>query len=188
MPAGVTAIFSPASFTGSGAGTHASTLTLKATANASLTAGTMTITVAGDGLKVTSTAAVQVTPAAGIAISVSPVSVSMLSTASRAIVVTVTPAGAASLSSSVPGATFQIVGLPTGITASWGAPSATASGQVQATLTLNGSNGAVTTSTKPTITARNTDALRGALYTATEQLSLSVTRATVLFPEPIHGR
>jgi hypothetical protein len=78
--------------------------------------------------------------------------------------------------------------LPTGITASWSAPSMTASGQVQATLTLNGSNAAVTTSTKPTITAKNTDTVTGALYTATEQLTLSVTRATVLVFKPIRGR
>ena len=188
MPTGVTATFSPASFTGSGSGTHAATLTLKAAAAASLTAGTMTITVAGDGLKATSTASVQVTPAAGIAISLSPASVSMVSTASHAVVVTLTPAGAASLSSVAPGASFQIVGLPTGITASWGAPSRTASGQVQATLTINGSNAAVTTSTQPTITAKNTDTVTGAVYTATEQLTLSVTRATVIVPKPIYHR
>ena len=184
MPTGVTAVFSPASFTGSGSGTHAATLTLKAATTASLTAGTMTITVAGDGLKATSTASVQVTPASGISLSLSSASVSMVSTTSHAVVVTVTPAGAARLSSAAPGASFQIVGLPTGITASWSAPSATASGQVQATLTLNGSNAAVTTSTKPTITVKNTDAVTGALYTAAEQLTLSVTRATVLVPKP----
>ena len=184
MPTGVTATFSPASFTGSGSGTHTVTLTLKASATASLTAGTMTVTVAGDGLKATSTASVQVAPAAGIALSLSSVSVSMVSTASHAVVVTLTPAGAASLSSAAPGASFQIVGLPTGITASWGAPSRTASGQVQATLTINGSNDAVTTSTQPTITARNTDVVTGALYTASEQITLSVTRAAVLVPKP----
>jgi hypothetical protein len=59
---------------------------------------------------------------------------------------------------------------------------------VQATLTINGSNAAVTTSTQPTITAKNTDTVTGAVYTATEQLTLSVTRATVIVPKPIYHR
>jgi hypothetical protein len=186
MPSGVTATFSPASFTGSGSGTHTATLTLKAATSASLTTTPMTMTVSGDGLKATTTAAVQVTPSSGIVLSLSATSVSMVSTASHAIVVTVTPVGAASLSSSA--ASFQIAGLPTGIIAGWGVPSLTGSGAVQVTLTLNGSNGAITTSTKPTITIKSSDRLTEAIYTATEQFTLSVTRAAVLVPTPVRGR
>jgi subtilase family serine protease len=185
LPSGVTATFSPASFTGSGAASTTSTLTLKATGAASLAAGTLTVTVAGDGLKGSATASVQVTPAAGVSVALSPSTVSMKSTASQAVVVTVTPVGGASLSSTTPGATFQLTGLPTGIAASWSTPSVTASGQVQATVTITGSNAAVTTSTKPTVTVKNTDAATGAVYTATAQIALSVTRATVAVPHPV---
>jgi subtilase family serine protease len=187
LPSGVTATFSPASLTGSGSGSHATTLTLKAATTASLTAGTLTVTVSGDGLKATATASVQVTPAAGMSVALSTATVSMKSTASQAIVVTATPVGGASLASTAPGASFQITGLPTGITASWSAPNATASGQVQGTLTLTGSNGAVTSSTKPTVTVKNTDLITGAIYTATEQIALSVTRASIALPRPSHN-
>jgi pseudomonalisin len=188
MPSGVTATFSPATFTGSGSGSHTATLTLKAATTAVLTASSMTITASGDGLKATAAASVQVNPAAGISLSLSPASVSMKSTASQQVVVTVAPAGGASLSSTAPAATFQLTGLPTGITASWGAPSVNASGQVQATVTLSGSNGAVTSSTKPTVSVKNTDSNTGAVYTATEQITLSVTRVLVTVLNPPRHR
>jgi len=188
MPSGVTATFSPASFTGSGAGSHATVLTLKAATTASVAAGTLTITASGDGLKASATASVQVTPAAGVSIALSPSTVTMNSTASQAVVVTVTPVGGASLSSTSPGATFQLTGLPTGVTASWSAPSVTASGQVRATVTISGSKGAVTTTTTPLVTIKNTDTATGAVYSATAQITLSVARTTVAIPHPVHRR
>jgi len=188
LPAGVTATFSPASFNGSVTASATSTVTLKAALTASLTPGTLAITASGDGLKATASAAVQVTPAPAIKLALSPSSVSMTSTGTQAIVVTLTPVGGASLSSTAPGASFQLTGLPTGITASWSAASVNANGQAQATVTLSGSKAVVTSSTKPTVTVKNTDLATGAVYTATAQISLSVTRSMALHPEPIHPR
>jgi hypothetical protein len=106
----------------------------------------------------------------------------MKSTASQTIVVTVTPQAGAQLKTA--GASFQIAGLPTGISANWGAPGLTAGGNVQVMLTIQGSNSAVTTSTRPTITAHVTDSGTATAYVATEQFGLSVTRGIVLRPHP----
>ena len=176
LPSGVTATFSPASFTGSGSGNHVSTLTLTASSTASLTAGTLTITVSGDSLKASAAASVQVTPAPAMTTSLTPATVSMKSTATQAIVVTLTPVGAARLASTASGASFQIAGLPAGITATWSAASVAATGKVQKTVTLTGSKTAVTSSTKPTLTIKDTDLGTGVVYTATETITLAVTR------------
>ena len=151
MPAGVTATLSPPSFAANGAGSTLSTLTLKATTAAALASGTLTIKAAGDGLTAQATSTVQVTAAPSMTLSLSPNAISMKSTASQQVIVTATPTGGADLPVSATPTSFQIAGLPTGVSSSWGSASLNAAGALQVALNISGSNGAVTTSTKPTI-------------------------------------
>jgi hypothetical protein len=118
-------------------------------------------------------------------LSLSPNAISMKSTASQQVIVTATPTGGADLPVSATPTSFQIAGLPTGVSSSWGSASLNAAGALQVALNISGSNGAVTTSTKPTITVKLTDADTGVLYTATAQVSLSITRTTATQPVPI---
>jgi subtilase family serine protease len=185
MPAGVTATLSPPSFAANGAGSTLSTLTLKATTAAALASGTLTVKAAGDGLTAQATSTVQVTAAPSMTLSLSPNAISMKSTASQQVIVTATPTGGADLPVSATPTSFQIAGLPTGVSSSWGSASLNAAGALQVALNISGSNGAVTTSTKPTITVKLTDADTGVLYTATAQVSLSITRTTATQPVPI---
>ena len=174
MPTGVTATWSPSSFTASGASSTTSTLTLKATADAALNSGSLKITATGDGLTASTTATVQVAAAPGITIALSPASISMPSMATQSLTVTATPVGGASLAANA--TSFKVTGLPAGITGSWGSASQTAAGAVQAKLTLAGSTSALSSSTTPLIAVSTTDSVTGNAYIASQTETLIVTR------------
>ena len=174
MPTGVTAAWSPASFTASGASSITSTLTLKATGDAALNSGSLKITATGDGLTASTTATVQVAATPGIAMTLSPTSINMSSMATQSLTVTATPVGGASLSANA--ASFKATGLPAGITGSWGSASLTAAGAVQVKLTLTGSTSALSSSTMPLIAVSATDSATAKAYTAGQAEILIVTR------------
>jgi subtilase family serine protease len=178
LPSGVTATWSGNGSSASGASTTVSTLTLKAATNAALTSAAMTITASGDGLQSKIQCTAQVLQAPAVALSLSPSAINMKSNAVQQVVVTATPTGGAKPSATT--SSFQIAGLPAGITASWGAPSLTAAGALQVTLTLAGSSSAITSSSRPTITAQVHDSATGSLYTATAAATLTVTHSNSL--------
>jgi hypothetical protein len=81
---------------------------------------------------------------------------------------------------STTGSSFQVTGLPAGFTAAWGTPALTAAGAMQVTLTLTGSSTAITSTSKPIVTAQVHDSVTGILYTTTAQAALTVTRPNSL--------
>lgn len=174
MSTGVTAAWSSSTFTASGAGSTTSMLTLKAMGDAALNSGSLKITATGDGLTAATTATVQVVAAPAIAMALSPASISMSSMATESLTATLTPVGGASLAAKA--ASFKVTGLPAGISGSWGAASLTASGTLQARLTLAGSTSAVSSSTTPLITVSATDSVTGKAYSASQTETLIVTR------------
>jgi pseudomonalisin len=176
LPSGVTATWSAASFTATGSTSKALTLTLKAITTAALATGTLKITATGESLTSSTNCTVQVTAAPAVTVALSATTVSMKSTASATVLATVTEVGGVTPAASLTGVTFSVTGMPTGISVSWGAPSLNASGKPQATLTINGSSSAVTTSTKLTVTAAVVDANTQIKYAATQQATLAVTR------------
>jgi pseudomonalisin len=149
LPSGVTASWSVASFTSSGAGSTTSTLTLKATTTAALNSYAFTISAAGDGLQAHTSAKVQITPIP--AISVTSAAVSMGEGGSAADMVTVSTANTFHTA-----ITFAISGLPTGVTATWSAnpvtPSTTVGGATT-TLTLKAAKTVAAARGTATITA-----------------------------------
>jgi pseudomonalisin len=179
LPAGVTATWANASFTPGGAGSTTSVLTLNSALGTTVASSNFIITASGDGIAAQSGETVQVTPAPSIKVALSIPSVGMKSNASQAVVVTVTPIGSASLPAMAPASSFQVTGLPTGITATWGTASLTSAGAVQATLTIQASGNALTSSTKPTVTVKLIDANTEASYTASAQATLSVTHSSL---------
>jgi pseudomonalisin len=180
LPTGVSATWTDGSYVSTADGTTTSTLTLKAITSAALATTSLKITATGDGLTASTAASMQVTPAPAILLALSPAAISMKSTASQAVTVTVTPIGGMQPSSSATGSSFLVTGLPTGLTATWGTPTVTAAGGVQVTLTLAGSSAAITSTSKPTVTAEVHDAKTGILYTASAQAALTVTRPNSL--------
>jgi pseudomonalisin len=179
LPAGVTAAWTNGSYTSTAAGSTTSTLTLKA-ATAAVATTALKITATGDGVTGQASGTLQVTPGPAIAVSLSPATISMKSTASQTVTLTMNPSGGMTPDSSTAGSSFQVTGLPTGFTASWGVPSLTAAGSLQVTLTLAGSSDAITSASKPTVTARVHDTATGVLYTASAQAALTVTRSSSL--------
>jgi len=185
LPSGVTAAWTNGSFSRSVAGSSISTLTLKAATNAAVASTVFRITVTGDGVTAQTSATVQVTPAPAITVTLSPVQISMKSTATQVVTMTVTPIGGASLSPSQ--AAFKVTGLPGGLTGTWGAANLTASGTLQAQLTLTGSANAVSSATKPAMSVSATDAVTSAVYVASEQATLTVTKTALLQPNPLQS-
>lgn len=177
MPVGVTASWSPATFSSTGAKSTVSTLTLSAAATATVTSGTLQISASGDGLKAQTTSAVQVLIAPAVSLALSPATLAMSSTGTQHLVATITPIGTAKPATS---STFQVTGLPTGVTGSWSTPALTASGTLQATLTLTGSSNAISSATKPTITALVQDSVTASSYKATATATLTVTKPATL--------
>ena len=180
LPTGVSATWTDGSYVSTADGTTTSTLTLKAATSAALATTSLKITATGDGLTASTAASVQVTPAPAISLALSPAAINMKSTASQAVTVTIMPIGGMQPSSSATGSSFRVTGLPTGLAATWGTPTVTAAGSMQVTLTLAGSNAAITSTSKPTVTAQVHDAKTGILYTASAQAALSVTRPNSL--------
>jgi hypothetical protein len=180
LPSGVTAAWSPSAFSMSGVGSTTSTLTLTASNTATLTTASLSIKAAGAGLQAQTTASVQVTAAAGIKLTLPAVQVAMQSNATQQLVVTVTSQGGVAPAANLSGVNFQATGMPTGVTASWSAPVLSGPGTIQATLSLAGSSSAVSSKATIWIMASVTDATTGNAYSASQQLSLTVTLARSL--------
>ena len=180
LPAGVTATWTNGSYTSTVAGSTTSTLTLKSTTAAAVATTALKITATGDGVTGQASETLQVTPAPAITVALSPATINMKSTASQVITLTVNPIGGVKPDTSSTGSSFQITGLPAGFTASFGTPSLTAAGAMQVALTLAGSSTAITSTSKPTVTAQVHDSVTGTLYKATAQSALTVTRPNAL--------
>jgi pseudomonalisin len=180
LPAGVTAAWTNGSYTSTTAGSTTSTLTLKATTAAAVATTALKITATGDGVTGQASETLQVTPAPAITVALSPTTINMKSTASQPITLTVNPIGGVKPDASNTGSSFQVIGLPAGFTASFGTPSLTAAGAMQVTLTLTGSSTAITSTSKPIVTAQVHDSVTGILYKATAQATLTVTRPNSL--------
>jgi hypothetical protein len=174
LPTGVFATLTGGSYISTVDGSTVSTVMLRPTTAAALTTTSFKITATGDGQTASATASVQVTAAPAVKVALSPASIGMLSMATQALTVTVTPVGGVSLTANA--ASFKVTGLPGGIAASWGAASLTASGTLQARLTLTGSTSAVSSSTSPLIAVSATDSVSGKVYSATGTATLTVTR------------
>jgi hypothetical protein len=173
LPSGVAATWTGGSYTSSVDGSTVSTLTLKPTTAAGLVSTSFKIIATGDGLTATVTATVQVTAAPAISIALSPATISMSSMSTQSLTATVSSVGGVSLPSS---AAFKVTGLPAGITGNWGVANLTATGALQAKLTLTGSTSVVSSSTKPVIAVTATDSVSGKVYSASEAATLTVTR------------
>ena len=163
LPSGVTAAWSSSAVTLS-AGSGTSTLTLTAAGTATVTSATVTVTGKGDGLTATKTLTLQVQQAPAIKLTASAASISMQSLGTAALTVTGTPVGGLTVASKAAGSTIGVAsGLPTGITATWSAPSVNAAGTVVWTLTLTGSPAAVASTSSLSLSAM----LKSATGTAT---------------------
>jgi pseudomonalisin len=145
LPGGITAGFSPATFTVPGSG--ASVLTLTATTGASLGAHTVTITASGGATKTTMTLAVTVTPLPAFALSAGASSVSVAQGGATTLKLTV--AGTAGFNAPV----TLSASLPSGITASFMPQVVAAPGSGASVLTLAAASGAPTGNHTITITA-----------------------------------
>lgn len=180
-PSGMTVSFSPTSIK-PGAST---TATISA---ASVAAGSYSITITGTSASIATktSMAVQVKPAPAIKLGLSTALIQMTSSGTQTVTVTATPQGGVVPKANLAGVSFKVTGLPTGITASWGTPSLTAVGAVQAVLTLTGSKAASGSNSKLTLTGTVTAS--GALYSATQQESLVVARVAAIAPLPIRER
>jgi hypothetical protein len=178
LPVGVTATWTGGSFTRTTAGSTASTLTLKATTGAAVASTVFRITATGDGVTAQAADTVQVAAAPAITVALSPTQISMKSNATQVVTVTATPIGGASLAATA--AAFKVTGLPGGVVSAWGSVSVTSSGALQAQLTLTGSANAVSSATRPMIAVSATDTATSITYTASEQATLTVTKAALL--------
>jgi hypothetical protein len=145
-----------------------------------VTTTALKITATGDGVTGQAGETLQVTHAPAITMALSAAAINMKSTASQAVTVTVTPIGGVQPDTSANGSSFQVTGLPTGFTATWGTPTLNAAGAMQVTLTLVGSSNAITSASKPTVLAQVHDSATGILYSATAQAALTVTRPNSL--------
>jgi pseudomonalisin len=175
LPSGVTASWSPASYTATASGAHTTTLTLTASTTAAAATSTVEILASGDGVSGQSAVSLQVTPAPAISVAPSATQLSMTSMGTASLTVTVSPVGGVSLASSASAAAFKITGLPAGITAAWGTPAVTAAGALQAKLTLTGGTSALGTSTQPILSVSAPDSTTAKVYSATKTVALTVS-------------
>lgn len=172
---------------------NSATFTLSATQSGSAT---------GDGLISSQNVTLQVQHAPSIQLAVSPTSLTVLSQSTAEMTVTVTPVGGLTATPNaivtraellagppmgirsplrnspilgVTGTSISLIpGLPQGFTATWSAPTATSSGAIAWTLTLTGSS---TLNRASQVTATRT----GAIYTASLNVPIAVTRTTPAF-------
>ncbi|HTW64055.1 MAG TPA: protease pro-enzyme activation domain-containing protein [Bryobacteraceae bacterium] len=151
LPTGVTASLSPVSTTKS------STLTLNATSSATPGSYTATITGTSGSLKNTAAISLTITGAPSFSIAASPASLSVVQGASETSTIAMTPAYG--FDSTV---TFTASGLPSGVTASFGAmtsgasiitfkATSTATAGVS-TVTITGTSGSISSKTKIALT------------------------------------
>jgi len=180
LPAGVTATWSANNF--SGVGSRSVTLTLKAAASVALATSAFQITATGDGLLAQTSVTLQITPAPSIQLALSPAQIIMKSTGSQQFYGTIKLVGGVTPVLKAGGVTFQISGLPTGLSASWSDQYTPGSTQIQVTFTLTGGKTAVSSQTNVPVTAKVIDSVSGLVYRATQQVNVSVTKATQIGP------
>jgi xyloglucan-specific exo-beta-1,4-glucanase len=158
LPSGVTAVFSPASTTGT-----SSTLTLSASSTATL--GSATISIAGTGGSLTRTTTISLTvnspPTPDFSLSPAPPSLSINRGASGTSAITITRTGGF-----IASVAFTASGLPPGVTASFTPPSTTGS---SSTLNLSASSTATLGPASITVTCT------GGGLTRTTPINLTVT-------------
>jgi len=176
LPAGVTAVFSPASLTTSGS----STLTFTAAATA--VAGTYNITITGTGpadLSRTTTIALTVTapPTPNFSLAANPTAVNITQGSTASSSITVTPSGGFTGSVSL-----SVSGLPTGVTAAFSPASVTTSGSSTLTFTAAaaGTYTVTITGTGPADLSRTATVSLIVAAPPTPNFSLSATAASVL--------
>ena len=184
LPTGVSATWGANGIAAAGTGSFSSTLTLKATGDAALNTATAAISVTGATLTAKTSAVVQVTAGPAVKLSVASTQIAMKSNGTAQVTATITPQGGVAPSASLTGVTFTVTGMPTGVSAAWGAPSRSANGAVQAVLTLTGSSAAVGSNTVLTFTGKLTDAATWTTYGASQQAYLAVTRVNVSRQRP----
>ncbi|WP_263353384.1 chitobiase/beta-hexosaminidase C-terminal domain-containing protein [Acidicapsa acidisoli] len=174
LPVGVTASWSSNPVTLSSSGGGASTLTLTAAPSAALGTTPITVTACGDGLTETQTVEVSVANTPRIAV-FSSEALTMQSAGQASIEVTSNPQDGAHGPASATGATLNLIsGLPQGVTSSISAPTIYSSGIVAWTVNLKGSNTAVAGSSTLNLVAQVTDAVSGAVYSASQSVALNV--------------
>ena len=161
LPAGVTASFSPSIATSS------STLTLVASSSAAAATATVTITGTSGSLTSTTRLVLTISATPTLTLSATPASVSLAQGGTSASTITIT--GQSGFQGTV---TLAASGLPSGVTASFGAASANGT----RTLTLTASNSAAAGVSAVTITGTSST-LRG---TATIQLTVSTAAGYTL--------
>jgi len=139
LPAGVTAVFNPASISSAG------TLTLTASASAVPGSATLTVTATSGGISAKAALALTVAPPPGFTLSSSPTSVNLAAGGTATATIAVQPAGGF-------GGTvaFAASGLPTGVTASFSPASATASSALTLTAASSAAAGTWQLSVKGT--------------------------------------
>ena len=153
LPAGVTAVFTPASTTSS------SVVTFSAALSAALGTATVTITGTGGGLTRTTAIALTVAPAPDFALAASPAAVTVVQGATAQSTVTIVP-----LNGFAAAVTFSTGPLPAGVTASFAPPTtagpsttltftaAPAAALGPATVTITGTGGGLTRTTTIAVT------------------------------------
>ncbi len=178
LPSGVTGTWSSSTVTlTSGVGT--STLTLTAGAATPVASTIFTVTAAGSGLTVTKSYSVQVQQSPGMTMKMSHQSLSMWSMTSATMTVTATPIGGVTVPANAAGASAIVVaGLPTGVSASWSAPTVTSAGAVTWLMTLTGSPYAVASTDTLNLSTQIVDANSGIAYSASGSIPLTVSFTT----------
>jgi hypothetical protein len=176
LPSGVTASWSqnPLSL---GSGVGASTLTLSASSAAAIGSTTFSVTASGGGVSTYHNYLVKVGYAPGVQVQLSHQSLTMWSMATDTVVLTATPIGGV-VPSAAGSAPTVVSGLPTGISATWSAPSVSITGALLWTLTLTGSPQAVASSGTLVLGATLADANTGQTYSASASVPLTVSYNT----------
>ena len=173
LPAGVTASWSPASFTPvTNVSTTTATLTLTATSTAKVITAPLVVAAKGDGLSTAIAVSAQVKLAPAVQLQFSVAQVKMLKTANQQVIVTAVPVGGVTSSASGTGVVFAATALPAGISANWGVRIKGASGAIQTTLTLSGSSKAVAATSSIQVTVVLKDAVSSVPYGTFAPLSL----------------
>ncbi len=180
LPSGVTAAWSANNFPLTGASNKTVTLTLKAASSVTVASSAFQINAAGDGLQVQTSASLQILPAPAIQLALTPSQVILPSTATQQFFGTITLVGG--VTPGLNAVTFQVAGLPPGVSASSSVHYTPGSSLVQATFTLTGGPKAASTKTVLSVTAKVIDAATGQTYTGTQQVNLSVVKATQIGP------
>ena len=174
LPSGITASWSsnPVAIA---SGTGYSTLKLTANSSVPVNWYTFTVTATGDGLTVSWQYTVEVEQSLGVKVQLSQSVLYMQSMGTASLTLTATPQGKVTVPASAAGAIASIAsGLPSGISASFSAPTVTSTGAVTWKLTLTGSTTAVASNGTLNVSAQISDASTGSVFTATQGMTFGV--------------